>query len=95
MRLMRTLAAAFALCLTGCASLYDVTVDSTANNVYGGVRLDSKIIASAATDGNADCGLRKCDRYTVWGLGIPAVLDFPLSLAGDTLLLPYTLTKTP
>jgi len=81
--------------LAGCATVYDLTKHSTADNVYGGVRLDGHIIASAATGGGGNCGLDNCDKYAVWSLGLPAVIDLPLSLVGDTLALPYTLTRTP
>ena len=95
---MRTLLAAPLLLIagasTGCATVYDLATD-TGSNVYGGVRLDSNIIASAATGGGGHCGLQNCDKYAVWSLGLPAVVDLPLSLVGDTLVLPYTLATSP
>ena len=96
---MKSLTAAIALLLSfataGCATVYDLAKHSTADNVYGGVRLDGHIIASAATGGGGNCGLENCDKYAVWSLGLPAVIDLPLSLVGDTLALPYTLMRTP
>lgn len=76
--------------LAGCASVYSVTVDPARNDVYGGVRLDGHIIGAAATNGSVSCGLRNCDAPRVWMLAGGAVCDLPLSLLGDTLLLPYT-----
>ena len=84
----------FTVATAGCATVYDLATD-TASNVYGGVQLDGHIIASAATGSGGNCGLQNCDKYAVWSLGLPAVVDLPLSLVGDTLVLPYTLAKSP
>lgn len=82
---------AVALCLSGCASTYSVTVGPEPVRVYGGVHLDGSIIAAAASNGQVDCGLQDCESSRVWMLASAAICDLPLSLIGDTVLLPYTL----
>lgn len=76
--------------LSGCATVYSVAVSPDRNDVYGGVRLDSRILGAAATNGDVDCGLADCSEPRVWLLASGALCDLPLSLIGDTLLLPYT-----
>lgn len=75
----------------GCASVYSVAVNPSRNDIYGGVRLDGRLIGAAATNGNIQCGLQDCAAPRVWMLASGAVCDLPLSFIGDTLLLPYTL----
>lgn len=77
--------------LSGCASIYSVAVSPERNDIYGGVRLDARIISAAATDGRVTCGLDNCKEQNVWFLTSGAVCDLPLSLIADTLLLPYTI----
>lgn len=84
-----TLLASLALC--GCASVYSVAVDPSRNDIYGGVRLDGRLIGAAASNGSVHCGLQNCDAPRVWMLAGGALCDLPLSIIGDTLLLPYTL----
>ena len=81
---------AASLGLGGCASVYSVAVGPEPNDIYGGVRLDARIIGAAATNGRVACGLPNCDEPNVWLLTSGAVCDLPLSLIVDTLLLPYT-----
>lgn len=80
-----------ALGATGCASVYSVTHGPEHNDVFGGVRLDGRIIGAAVTDGRVHCGLENCEQGTVWWLSGPALGDLPFSLVLDTVLLPYTL----
>jgi uncharacterized protein YceK len=77
--------------LTGCASIYSVSHAPVGNDVYGGVRLDSQILAAAVTNGDVRCGLGNCEQRKVWWLSGPALADLPFSLVLDTALLPYTL----
>ena len=76
-----------ALLSAGCASIYSVTHQ---NDVYGGVRLDGRILGAAVTNGNVHCGLENCNQTNVWFMSWGAVCDLPLSFVTDTLLLPYT-----
>ena len=87
---LRCAAVSCGILLSACASVYSVTVDPARNDVYGGVRLDGRIIGAAATNGSVACGLPNCEAPRVWMLAGGAVCDLPLSLIGDTLLLPYT-----
>ena len=75
--------------LGGCASLY--TVSSYPPPIYGGVRLDSRVIGSAWSRGAMTCGLPYCSGNNVFLYYPGAATDLPFSLVGDTALLPYTL----
>lgn len=90
---LNILALVTSLGLCGCASIYSVAVGPDPNDIYGGVRLDARIIGAAATNGNVGCGLPDCDEPKVWLLASGAVCDLPLSLIVDTLLLPYTAVR--
>lgn len=87
-----------AVLLPACASIsqtfiYPVNSDFERNPIYAGVRFDSGIIKAgyfslteaprcAGTDGKLAC-------YSF----LPAIIDWPLSLAFDTLFLPYSIPK--
>lgn len=86
MRIAFVLSAAL---LSGCASLY--TLGSYPPPIYGGVRLDSRVIGSAWSGGAVTCGLPYCSGNNVYWYYPGAATDLPFSLVGDTALLPYTL----
>jgi len=53
--------------------------------IYGGVRMDAKMVKDISKGGSGQAG----------GIGAMYVLiDFPLSLVADTLLLPYSIYRT-
>lgn len=82
----RLYAAAATLCLTsGCSTLSETFADRphTSSLVYSGTQVDVAVVGAL---GDETAG--------IFRLFAPfALLDLPLSLAADTLLLPYTITK--
>ena len=76
--------ACLVLSLTGCASIFETTRDDGKNKIYRGTRF------------YLDCLLDGC--LSGWGLmhgsWLMLALDFPLSVAVDTVILPYSVNKT-
>jgi uncharacterized protein YceK len=94
MSIRKLLVAVLAATQVGCASLYTTFVEPGGGGiVYGGTRLNCRIIGSAVTGGDIPCGLRNCDQTKVWLLVPLALPDVILSAATDTLMLPVTLSK--
>jgi len=83
---LRLYAAAAVLCLiSGCSTFSETFADRphASSLVYIGTQVDVAVIGAA---GDESAG--------IFRLFAPfALLDLPLSLAADTLLLPYTITK--
>jgi uncharacterized protein YceK len=63
---------------SGCMTIKDIAVDHDGQRIYGGVRRDCEMIADP-------------DSMAVLPFVVFGILDFPLSLALDTGLLPVTL----
>ncbi len=74
--------------LLGCSTVIARAIEENAPPVgapavYSGVKLDAMVVAGAATTGDSGMIL----------LSIPAIVDLPLSLVADTLLLPFDLAR--
>jgi uncharacterized protein YceK len=74
------LLAAPLLLLAGCGTLLDAWNDS---RIYGGVRIDVETVAGIGPADHVEASIP---------LRVLSVLDLPLSLVADTLILPYTVT---
>lgn len=88
MQRYRWYAAALLLCLTsGCSTLSETFADRphAPSLVYIGTQVDVAVIGAAGDD---SAGILRL----FWPF---ALMDLPLSLAADTLLLPYTLAHNP
>ena len=82
---MLILAISVVFSTTNCASMINL---AESGDVYGGTYLDVMIVANPFTDGGSEV----LNTLTVF-LFIPCLIDLPLSLAMDTLTLPYTLLR--
>jgi len=68
------LALAVTLCSAGCGSINDISKGEDGQRIYGGVRQDAKMVSGSNSSTAAVLGF----------------LDFPFSLALDTVFLPVT-----
>ena len=73
------LSALLALC-SGCGTVVSLLNDELPSKVYGGVHMDALILSGRADEGGYLAAFGPC-----------ALVDWPLSLIMDTLLLPITL----
>jgi len=76
--------------LTGCASTASIWLESTSvnpcekrNRIYGGAKLDAKLIYDSFVDKDV----------SIW-LGVPGVIDIVPSAIFDTIQLPFTVPVT-
>lgn len=79
----RLLALALLTLASGCGTIASFAIDETDRRAepFGGVRMDARVIDAMGRDALWLCGL--------------CVLDMPLSLVADVVLLPYTSLRTP
>lgn len=73
-----------ALSLMGCASIFETARDDGKSKIYRGTRFYLDCLFDGCLSGWA----------LMHGSWLLLAVDFPLSVAGDTLLLPYSTTKT-
>ena len=76
----------------GCATAYNVSCKEEAK-VFGGVRLDAKLAYLCLADASGLVPHEEFQYFTRQGNGVvgtAALFDMPLTLAGDTITLPYT-----
>jgi len=72
------------LSLTGCASIFETGRDDSQNKIYRGTRFYLDCLFDGCLNGWA----------LMHGSWLMLAVDFPLSIAVDTVLLPYSTTKT-
>jgi uncharacterized protein YceK len=85
-----TVAFVLFLLTAGCASVVNIADTRNLGHVYGGVLIDSSLIASDAKAIVEPASYAKEAHEIPFGLGFAAIPDLPLSAVVDTLTLPIT-----